>query len=87
MTPGAEHGKIRTCRTGSFSVITVEDDGTGFDTAKIDESHTTLANLRQRLEWMCEGKMEIISRDGDGTIVTVTIPDGATGQARPGSDG
>lgn len=31
--------------------------------------------------------MEIISRDGDGTIVTVTIPDGATGQARPGSDG
>ena len=41
-----------------------------------DESkpHTTLTNIRQRLEMMCGGSMNITSRDGGGTVVTITIP-------------
>ena len=72
---GALHVTVRTRRTGAASVITVEDDGTGFETAGDPGSHTTLTNIRQRLELMCGGKMEIAPRNEGGTIVTVTIPD------------
>ena len=77
LNPDAEplHVTIRTCRTDKASVIVVEDNGPGFDASKMNETHTTLTNIRQRLEWMCGGKMEITPRDGGGTIVTVTIPD------------
>lgn len=72
---GPLHVTIRTYHMDSASVIVVEDNGPGFDTAKDFEPHTTLANIRQRLELMCGGKMEIESQDTRGTKVTVTIPD------------
>ena len=76
MDPGAGllHIVIRTCRTNHASVIAVEDNGPGFDAEEIFESHTTLANIRQRLELMCGGKMEIASREEGGTRVTIRIP-------------
>ena len=73
---------VRTYRADSESVIVVTDNGPGFDPAESNESHTTLSNIRQRLEWMCGGKMEIRPRDGGGTAVTVRIPDTAAQQAR-----
>ncbi len=77
MDPDADplHVMIRTFRTDKACVIVVEDNGPGFDAAVMNEAHTTLANIRQRLEWMCGGKMEITPREGGGTTVTVTIPD------------
>ena len=80
---GPLHVLIRTFRTDGASVITVEDDGTGFDPAQIHESHTTLSNIRQRLEWMCGGTMEIAPRESGGTKVTVTIPDNPAKQTPP----
>ena len=74
---GPLHVTIRTRRTGSACVIAVEDNGPGFETAGGIQPHAALANIRQRLEWMCEGKLEITPRDGGGTVVTVTIPDRA----------
>lgn len=66
---------IRTRDTISGSEIVVEDTGSGFAPAD-DESapHIALANIRNRLEMMCGGKMTIRPREGGGTIVTVTIP-------------
>ena len=72
---GPLHITIRTCRADSASVITVEDDGPGFDESKLQESHTALTNIRQRLDLMCRGTLEIMPRDGGGTTVRVTIPD------------
>ena len=72
---GLLHVIIRTCHMDSASVITVEDNGPGFDPAENDKPHTTLTNIRQRLELMCGGKMDITPRDGGGTVVTLTIPD------------
>ena len=72
---GPLHVMIRTWRTESAIVIVVEDNGSGFDATIDSESNTVLANIRQRLELMCEGTMEIKARDGGGTVVTVTIPD------------
>ena len=66
---------VRTRRTEAGTEIVVGDNGLGFDEAGINESHTTLINIRQRLKFMCGGNMEIASRDGGGTVVTMTIPD------------
>ena len=65
---------IRTRETNFGSEIIVEDNGTGFEVADADKSHTALENIRQRLEIMCGGKMTIMPREGGGTIVKVTIP-------------
>ena len=80
---GPLHVLIRTFRTDGASVIAVEDDGTGFVAEEIHESHTTLSNIRQRLEWMCGGTMEIAPRESGGTKVTVTIPDNPAKQTPP----
>ena len=82
---GAFHISIRTRKTDSGSEIVVADNGVGFDLAAdgvVDpaddgEPHIALKNIRQRLEIMCGGSLDIAPNDGGGTVVTVTIPDGA----------
>ena len=65
---------IRTRQTETGSEITVEDNGPGFDFSDGEKPHPTLENIRQRLEMMCGGKMEIMPKDGGGTTVKMTIP-------------
>jgi LytS/YehU family sensor histidine kinase len=72
---GPLHISIRTRRTDSVTEIIVEDNGSGFDLSDENRPHTALDNIRQRLELMCAGKLDVMSRDGGGTTVTVTIPD------------
>lgn len=67
---------VRTRQTDSGSEIIVEDNGSGFDPAEDSEPHLALANIEQRLEMMCDGKMTITPREGGGTVVKVTIPAG-----------
>ena len=82
---GAFHISIRTRKTDSGSEIVVADNGVGFDSADNGvgfdpaddgEPHIALKNIRQRLEIMCGGSLDIAPNDGGGTVVTVTIPDG-----------
>ncbi len=72
---GPLHVLIRTRHTGSASVITVEDTGSGFDPTEDSRPHIALTNIRQRLEMMCNGNLNVAPLDGGGTVVTVTIPD------------
>ena len=65
---------IKTRETDFGSEVVVEDDGQGFE-SDADTPHIALANIRQRLEIMCGGKLTISPREGGGTAVTVTIPD------------
>ena len=74
---GPLHVSIRTKRTDTGVEITVEDDGVGFDPDDESKPHTTLDNIRQRLDMMCGGSLAIRPRDGGGTVVTISIPDGA----------
>ena len=68
------HIYVKTRKTNSGSEIVVENDGPGFVPANDNEPHIALNNIRQRLEMMCKGKLEIQPREGGGTSVKVTIP-------------
>ena len=68
------HIWVLTQETSSGSEVVVEDDGIGFDPAIADEPSTTLANIRQRLDMMCGGRLDITPREGGGTVVKATIP-------------
>ena len=68
---------IRTRHADAGTEITVEDTGPGFDPDDESKPHNALANIRQRLEMMCGGSLTITPGEGGGTVVTVTIPDGA----------
>ena len=65
---------IRTRKAEAGSVIVVEDNGPGFDASVADDPRTTLANVRQRLQMMCGGSLEIAPREGGGSAVKVTVP-------------
>ena len=58
----------------AVSPYIVEDDGSGFDPIEDNEPHIAWNNIRQRLEMMCKGTLEIKAREGGGTSVKVTIP-------------
>ena len=76
MDPDSEplHISIRTRKTDSGSEILVEDDGPGYDRADDSEPHIALPNIRERLELMCGGRLEISPRDGGGTVVRILVP-------------
>lgn len=57
--------------------ITVADDGVGFDpyTPKEDgRTHIGIHNVRERLEQMCGGALDIESTLNVGTVATITLP-------------
>ena len=76
-----EHGEvdIETRQTDNAYIITISDNGVGFDTEKLlpaDELHMGIANVGERVRAMCGGRLTIDSRQGAGTVATITIPRG-----------
>ena len=72
------HIRVSTSEAPNGSLITVEDDGPGFKPTEKEESdrvHVGIENIRQRLELMCRGTIEISSRSEGGTTVSIFIPD------------
>lgn len=65
--------KISTASRGSDRVITIADDGPGFDLAE-SGSGIGLRNTALRLMTFCGGKLEIASEKGRGTTAVITIP-------------
>lgn len=73
--------RISTCREREKIVITVEDDGIGFDVDEIEHipvqkdgrTHIGLSNVKHRLKKMVNGTMTIHSRRETGTIVRITL--------------
>ncbi|MDT5289231.1 MAG: two-component system, NarL family, sensor kinase [Mycobacterium sp.] len=74
---GATAVTIRLFRDNDRIVLTVADDGAGFEPSiveqRVAEGHIGLASLQARFESM-GGAMDIESRVGQGTVVTVTSP-------------
>lgn len=67
---------IRTRKENGKIYIQVQDDGSGFDPAAVQDdgrTHIGLANTRQRIESMCGGQMVIESSAEHGTSVTIIL--------------
>lgn len=66
--------KIKSFSTEIWNEIIVEDNGGGFKNFNEKKPHSALKNIQQRLEIMCGGKLEILSREGVGTVVKIFVP-------------
>ena len=81
------HG-VRIRRDGMISVVTrkgegghiivIMDNGKGFDVEQAmnaDDTHIGLRNVKERIEKMCGGTLTVDSTEGEGTTITIRIPD------------
>ena len=78
-----EHGiiEIETREKRYGHKIVIRDNGKGFDVnAPLSEerSHIGLNNVKDRIESMCHGEMEIESKIDKGTTITIKLPFAAT---------
>ena len=77
LTPKPSGGTVRlkTWATKDEVWIEIRDDGVGFNTNAISSERSVgLKNVRFRLENLMHGTMNINSKPGRGTVVTITIP-------------
>lgn len=68
---------LQTKEEGECVYITITDDGVGFSPEQVREEKKDsvgLANVRFRLQYMVDGKVDIESSQGKGTKVTIMIP-------------
>ena len=75
-----EGGKvtIRSRKSDGKILITVSDDGVGFDTSVTPCDgllHIGLENVMQRLKTLCDGELIVDSAPGYGTVVTIVLPE------------
>ncbi|MDD3334514.1 MAG: histidine kinase [Eubacteriales bacterium] len=71
--------RISSAETEGGFVVTVEDNGVGFDPYQPHEdgrTHIGIDNVRQRMRAMCAGDLAIVSHPGEGTVATLTLPKG-----------
>lgn len=68
---------IRTEETAEAFLVQVTDDGPGISDDSMagdSHSHIGIENVRNRLAILCRGTLTLQSREGVGTVVTITIP-------------
>jgi signal transduction histidine kinase len=73
---GASHAWVRVDRDGSHLVVTIEDDGAGFDPGALTRGafpRFGLATMRERAESV-GGTLDVDSAPGRGTRVMVRVP-------------
>lgn len=69
--------QISTRETQQNYVITVSDDGVGFNPSEKKNdgnTHIGISNVRFRLQSQCNGTLQIVSSPGEGTRVQISIP-------------
>ena len=75
-----EEGIIRVSayQTEKGHEILISDNGVGFDVQTLGQNegtHIGLKNVQERIETMCGGSVTVESRIGEGTRVTIVIPE------------
>ena len=68
---------IATRETAEAWIVTISDTGRGFDPENCENDgklHVGIRNVRERLEALVGGTLEISSETGIGTEAVVTIP-------------
>ncbi len=69
---GARHARVELWMEGEAVGVEVYDDGRGFD-AQASRSGVGLSAMRERLAGL-GGELEVKSRPGEGTRVTLKVP-------------
>lgn len=70
---GAAELFLRIYRAGQKLVVTVEDNGRGFDPAQLEGERNGMANMTQRMDEI-NGVCELFSQPGGGCRVVFTVP-------------
>jgi signal transduction histidine kinase len=78
---GAKNSAVRLVRAGRSAVLTIEDDGSGFDPRR-EFGGNGLQNMRERASAL-GGTMRITSKNGRGTSLRITFPVSGDRAARP----
>ncbi len=81
ITKKGDGGTVRVSseQSGKNYIVTVEDDGVGFDMEKeIFAGHYGVSIIKKRLEYAVNGKLVITSEVGKGTTAKVFVPIGKT---------
>lgn len=63
--------------TSNGYVITVMDNGVGFQPEQKpsdQQPHVGIENVKNRLKWLCNGRLSITSSPGNGTAVEIWLP-------------
>ena len=76
---GRYNGSVKIMTRGEENeiVISVIDNGKGFDPEGTEEAggmHIGIRNVRERIEVLCGGSLEIESEPGKGSTVTIRLP-------------
>lgn len=69
--------RIASLEEADAFVVTVSDDGAGFDPGKNlsdGREHVGIRNVRERVQKLCGGSLSITSREGEGTTAVIRIP-------------
>lgn len=67
--------RVATRRTPGGVLVTVADDGVGFDPEASDQPESIgLRNIRQRLQYLCKARLTVQSAIGQGTTATILFP-------------
>lgn len=66
---------VQTIERDSACLIIVSDNGPGCTPTDDTQPHIALDNIRERLELMCGGTLDIQPGAEGGTVVTITIPE------------
>lgn len=69
---GARHAEVAIRQRGSRRVVSVRDDGIGFDPSENDAAGQGLKNMRARADSI-QGGFEMRSAPGDGTAIEVVL--------------
>ncbi len=70
---GAKHVRIELRSEPSQTMVTVQDDGVGFDPDRDYAGHLGLKSMRERMA-LAAGQLEVESAPGAGTKITATLP-------------
>jgi two-component system, NarL family, sensor histidine kinase DevS len=82
---GAKNSAVRLVRSGQNALLSIEDDGAGFDT-RLDSGGNGLRNMRERAALLA-GKLRISSKSGRGTTIRITFPVSEERAVRPARHG
>ena len=77
----AKNSTVRLARNGNSAVLTIADDGSGFDPHR-ESSGSGLRNMRQRASAL-GGTLRITSKGAHGTTLRITLPISENGAVQP----